>query len=119
MSLALRRLLAIRMARRVRPAFPIRVWLDSWPWFVRPAGEVLIGPEHSVARADMRPLLGCDVDLFVPSMSPRAWALLERLKPLSPKILVVVVDWLDRGEVGFMVVAGGEPIDLPVARGLH
>ncbi len=117
MSPALRNLLALRTIRRIRPDYPVPVWLDSWPWCVEPAREVLIGPEDSVARADFRPLMGCDVDLFVPSMTARAAAVVERLKPLCPRLMVVVTDWLARGEVGFLVVGGGDPVDLPAHGG--
>lgn len=94
----------------MRPTMPVQLWLDSWPEFISEFDEsslaVTIGPMQAVSRFDLRPLVGLDVDLFIDAVTPRSSALLDRLKALSPRIMVTVTEWLDRGEVGFFVVDG-------------
>lgn len=97
-----------------KPAKPVTVWLDSWPWFADPTQDVLIGASENVARIDIRPLVGCRVDLHVAALTPRAWTLTQRLGEIGPCVTVVVQEWLDRGEFGF-VLEGGQTRDIPLA----
>lgn len=77
------------------------------------AHDVLIDASESVARIDIRPLVGCEVNLFVAAMTPRAWTIAQRLGEISPSVMVTISEWLDRGEIGFFL-EGGKFRDIPL-----
>ena len=111
---ALENLKTARLAGR-KPAGYVSVWLDAWPEFADPDCDVLVGPGETVSRLDLRPLVGCLATLYVEAMTPRAAAMVDRMRAVCAEVVVIVESWLDRGEAGFRVAASGDPEPLPEA----